>query len=196
MSDCRDLRGAGVEITECDRWTFEKLTPWNSIKGDYPIGFTFRKRDRKVFIMNDFSSIDGVTRAIQLAISPVFLLSAIATILSVLTNRLGRVTERARTLKAKLEDVSTPSGALLHSEIAILSKRAKLIDYAITLCTITSLLVCAVIATLFLGTFFNFGINIIVMVLFIIAMVSLVSALLCLLREILMATLKLVNEIP
>jgi hypothetical protein len=142
--------------------------------------------------MTDINIIGGAARAIQLAIAPVFLLSAIAGFLNVLTNRLGRVIDRSRALEVKIENPSSSVVAALYTELATLSKRAKLIDYAITLCTTTSLLVCAVIVILFLGTFLNFDINITVMVLFITAMLSLVMALLCLLREILIATLNLV----
>lgn len=144
--------------------------------------------------MTEINNINGVARAIQLAIAPVFLLSAIAMFLNVLTNRLGRVIDRTRVLEDKLENRPKSGAAALHSELATLSKRAKLIDYAITLSTTTSLLVCAVIAILFLGTFLNFDINITVMVLFITAMLSLVLALLCLLREILTATLNIITE--
>jgi hypothetical protein len=144
--------------------------------------------------MSEISSIDGVARAIQLAIAPVFLLSAIATFLNVLTNRLARVIDRTRALENKLENPPENGVMAIRYELSTLSKRAKLIDYAITLSTTTSLLVCAVIAILFLGAFFNFDINITVMVLFIMAILSLVMALLCLLREILIATLNLVTK--
>ncbi|MDA8126170.1 MAG: DUF2721 domain-containing protein [Deltaproteobacteria bacterium] len=144
--------------------------------------------------MLEINTVSGVAHAIQMAVAPVFLLSAIAMILNVLTNRLGRVTDRVRVLEAKLESGPTGGAVALQVEISTLSKRAKLIDCAITLSTITSILVCAVIAILFLGAFLCFDINITVMVLFILAMLSLVSALLFLLREILMATLKLVAK--
>jgi hypothetical protein len=143
--------------------------------------------------MLEINGTDGVAWAIQLAIAPVFLLSAIAMFLNVLLNRLGRVIDRSRMLENRLENPPTSGAAALHSELATLSKRAKLIDYAITLSTTTSLLVCAVIAILFLGTFWNFAINITVMVLFIMAMLSLVLALMCLLREILIATINLIH---
>jgi hypothetical protein len=144
--------------------------------------------------MDEISNINGVASAIQLAIAPVFLLSAIATFLNVLTNRLARVIDRTRALENKLENPPKAAVMAIQSELSTLSKRAKLIDYAITLSTTTSQLVCAVIAILFLGAFFNFNINITVMVLFIMAMLSLVMALLCLLREILIATLNLVTK--
>ncbi|MCE5281171.1 MAG: DUF2721 domain-containing protein [Deltaproteobacteria bacterium] len=142
--------------------------------------------------MPEIHGVDGVARAIQLAIAPVFLLSTIALFMNVLTSRLGRVIDRTRVLEEK--PLHPASGtAAHHAELATLSRRAKLIDYAITLSTTTSLLVCGVIVTLFLGTFLNFNVNITVMVLFITAMLSLVLALLCLLREILIATLNLIH---
>lgn len=143
--------------------------------------------------MPEINGVDGVARAIQLAIAPVFLLSTIALFMNVLTSRLGRVIDRTRVLEERLLHPPASGTAAHHTELATLSRRAKMIDYAITLSTTTSLLVCGVIATLFLGTFLNFNVNITVMVLFITAMLSLVLALLCLLREILIATLNLIH---
>ena len=45
--------------------------------------------------MNPDNVID-VTRLVQLAIAPVFLLTAVGTIIGVLSNRLGRVVDRSR----------------------------------------------------------------------------------------------------
>ena len=143
--------------------------------------------------MTEINNINGVAQDTAGHCPSLFLLSAIAMFLNVLTNRLGRVIDRTRVLEDKLENRPKSGAAALHSELATLSKRAKLIDYAITLSTTTSLLVCAVIAILFLD-FLNFDINITVMVLFITAMLSLVLALLCLLREILTATLNIITE--
>jgi hypothetical protein len=56
----------------------------------------------------EFSDV-AVAHAIQLAIAPVFLLTGIAAILSVMTNRLGRVTDRARVLEERLECASPES---------------------------------------------------------------------------------------
>ena len=40
--------------------------------------------------------VTDITRIIQLAVAPVFLLTAIGTILSALNNRLGRIVDRRR----------------------------------------------------------------------------------------------------
>ena len=53
--------------------------------------------------MHEASTIGVVAHVIQLAVAPVFLLTAIGTLLSVMTNRLSRIIERARSLEARLE---------------------------------------------------------------------------------------------
>ena len=80
---------------------------------------------------------------------------------------------------------------LLHVYLATLARRAKLIGRAITLCTVTALLVCTVIAILFLGDYLRLDISIPVALLFIIGMMSLVLGLLIFLREIFIATASL-----
>jgi len=52
-------------------------------------------------------NIVDVTRLIQLAVAPVFLLTAVGTIIGVLSNRLGRAVDRSRTL----EDRFAPAAA-------------------------------------------------------------------------------------
>ncbi len=141
--------------------------------------------------MREISNIGSVAHVIQLAVAPVFLLTAIGTLLSVMTNRLSRIIDRARLLETRLESTSPESAPETHSQIATLSRRATLINRAITLCTVTALLVCTVIAILFLGDFLNCTITLPVAVLFIVAMLSLVLALLSFLREILIATTNL-----
>jgi len=72
-----------------------------------------------------------------------------------------------------------------------LSRRSKHINLAITLCTTTALLVCAVIAILFLGNFYQIGFAIPIALLFITAMLFLVVAFLVFLREVFIATANL-----
>ena len=134
------------------------------------------------------STMGTVAHVIQLAVAPVFLLTAIGTLLSVMTNRLARIIDRARRLEGRLESAPPESVAGIHALLATLSQRAKLINRAITLSTVAALLVCTVIAILFLGDFLRFTIIVPVAFLFVTAMLSLVVALLSFLREIFIAT--------
>jgi len=54
------------------------------------------------------SGITAVAHVIQLSVAPVFLLSGIGAMLAVMTNRLARVIDRARTLEAKV--TADPAG--------------------------------------------------------------------------------------
>jgi hypothetical protein len=138
----------------------------------------------------EFSDV-AVAHAIQLAVAPVFLLSGIGAILAVMTNRLGRIIDRARVLENKLEGASAKLLATLRADLTILSRRAKLISRAITLCTTTALLVCTVIAVLFLSAFLRFDATIPVALLFVAAMATFFLGLLWFLREIYVATVSL-----
>lgn len=140
--------------------------------------------------MVEFSDI-AIAHAIELAVAPVFLLTGIGAILAVMTSRLGRIIDRARVLEANLDSASPKLVATFRSDLAILSRRAKLISRAITLCTGTALLICTVIAVLFLSGFFNFDATIPIAVLFIAAMASFFLGLLWFLREIYLATVSL-----
>jgi hypothetical protein len=138
----------------------------------------------------EFSDV-AVAHAIQLAVAPVFLLSGIGAILAVMTNRLGRIIDRARVLEEKLDGASAGILASLRADLGILSRRAKLISRAITLCTTTALLVCTVIAVLFLSAFLRFDATIPVALLFIAAMSTFFLGLVWFLREIYLATVTL-----
>jgi len=134
--------------------------------------------------------VDAVAHVIQLAVAPVFLLSGIGAMLAVMTQRLSRVIDRARLLEAKLLAGSADEKTL-HAQLATLSRRAKLVSRSITLCTTTALLVCAVIAVLFLGASLGFDASGAVVALFIAAMLAFFVGLLIFLREILLATASL-----
>ena len=81
--------------------------------------------------------------------------------------------------------------ASLRADLAILSRRAKLISLAITFCTTTALLVCTVIAMMFLSASLRFDATIPVVLLFIGAMLTFFLGLVWFLREIYVATVSL-----
>jgi hypothetical protein len=137
------------------------------------------------------SEVSAVARVIQLAVAPVFLLSGIGAMLAVMTNRLSRVIDRARVLETRLDAGSPEAIVALQDELAVLSRRAKLVSRAITLCTTTALLICTVIAVLFLSAFVRFDTSIPIALLFIAAMATFFFGLLWFLREIFLATASL-----
>lgn len=134
--------------------------------------------------MPALSDITGVAHVIQLAVAPVFLLTGVGAILSVLVNRLGRIMDRFRTLERSSENALASPQA----EMARLARRARMIHWAIGLCTGCALLVCMVIATLFVGSITGVEMPGVIAALFISAMLALVAGLLCFLHEITLAT--------
>ena len=132
--------------------------------------------------------IGPIAHVIQLSVAPVFLVSGIGAILSVMTNRLGRIIDRARALETQLEQATPDRAATIEADLETLAHRARLIGPAITLCTAAALLICTVIAVLFLSAFLRFAASVPVALLFVAAMLAFFMGLLWFLREIFVAT--------
>ena len=133
----------------------------------------------------------GIVHVIQLAVAPVFLLSGVGVTLTVLTNRLARIVDRARVLEARPDHDEEDLQARLHGDLATLSRRAKLVNLALTLTTTCALLVCLVIVALFVGALFDVDLSSLIAVLFVAAMAAFVGGLVSFLREIFLATASL-----
>jgi hypothetical protein len=114
----------------------------------------------------------------------------------VLTNRLARVIDRARVAEDRAAASAPEEQQDIHTLLATLARRARLINRAITLITITALFVCLVVAALFVGAFSPYPVAPIVAVLFVSAMLTMVAALLSFLREIFVATASLRIGVP
>lgn len=134
------------------------------------------------------AGITDVAHGIQLAVAPVFLLSGVGTVLSVLTNRLGRIIDRARALEGGLPAAAADLAPALHGELRTLSRRARLVNRAITLCTGCALLICVVIMMLFAGEALTRDLSSLIVVLFVVALGAFIGALLAFLLEIRKAT--------
>lgn len=134
--------------------------------------------------------ISELAHLIQISVAPVFLLTGVAGILSVLTARLGRIVDRARVLEAPRADFAGVD-ALALQELRVLRSRIDLIHRAITLCTYSALLVAGVIAALFLGAFVQQDLSSVVAVTFVGAMLLLIGGLVSFLAEVHMATRQL-----
>ena len=138
--------------------------------------------------MEPAANITTVAHAIQLAVAPAFLLTGAGAILAVLINRLGRVVDRFRVLERGLSGARRGELAEYKKEMARLTRRAWLIQRAITLCTIGALLICTVIAALFIGAVTGVDLSGTIAALFIGAMLAMIIGLLIFVHEISLAT--------
>lgn len=130
---------------------------------------------------------------IQLAIAPVFLLTGVGTNMLVLTNRLARIIDRYRSLEERRDSASGTATAgqdpeAVQIEMNILFRRAQKINRAIFLSTSCALLICMVVAALFIADALDLRISSLIAGLFVLAMVSLTASFIYLLREVLLAT--------
>jgi hypothetical protein len=137
--------------------------------------------------MDGAEQVADVTRTIQLAIAPVFLLTALGTMLAVFSTRLGRVVDRARVLTDRLPNATEARRIELVDEIKVLGRRRHLVHMAITCATSAALLVCMMIAVAFVASMLDMRSAMIVAGLFVATMLAFIAALLFYLREILWA---------
>lgn len=129
--------------------------------------------------------IADITHAIQLAVAPVFLLTAIATVINVLSGRLSRVVDRRRVLNGRVAEArDSTSVADDIEELELLDQRGKLIYYAMFFSVLGALLVCLVVATAFLAAMVNFNAGPGVAAFFVLAMTAMIVSLTLFLREV------------
>jgi len=88
---------------------------------------------------------------LQIAIGPVILISGVGLLLLSMTNRLGRVIDRARGLAAELRKVQAVERPRLSSQLQILVRRAELLRKSIVLATLSVLVAGILIIALFLA---------------------------------------------
>jgi hypothetical protein len=144
----------------------------------------------------EVTQLQDISHTIQLAVAPVFLLTAIATTLSVLTTRLGRIVDRARRVEGRLHSATTEEAPVTVRELRRLARRARLIQIAITFGVGSALLVCLTIATAFLGYMLDARLGGGMAILFVLAISAYVVALSCFLREIFWAYQTLTFALP
>jgi hypothetical protein len=134
------------------------------------------------------TGITDIAHGIQLAVAPVFLLSAVGAVLTVLTNRLGRIIDRARVVDETLTASPGLDHGAMRIELKHLSKRARYIHAAITLSTACALIISVVIVTLFVGVALGRDLSKLIVILFITGVCAFIGALISFLLEIHEAT--------
>ena len=132
--------------------------------------------------MNDISDIAHI---IQLAVAPAFLIAGAGSLLGVVTTRLARVIDRARVLEERmLSPRSDEEAGRMRAELISLDKRMQLAQRAVLLFSVAALLICLVIATMFIGDFIHVSIGPFIALIFIAAMFAMAGGLMLFVREI------------
>jgi len=133
-------------------------------------------------------SVD-IAHLIQVALTPIFLISAIGVTLNVLTSRLSRIVDRARAMEDILQrSAHAHHGRDLHAALNVLARRARYINAAITLITLSALFIALVVVMLFVNAFLRWDLSVFIACMFILSMLALAAALSAFLIEVRIAT--------
>lgn len=139
---------------------------------------------------------DTISHGIQLAVAPVFLLTAVAGMIGVVANRLARIIDRARTVEGRLkeyvkandEGTYAQETAAAWRELDELRSRGLLANGSIGLLTLCAFLIGATIIVLFLGETIDLPMLRVSIVSFLSALVCFMLALACFFAETMIAT--------
>ena len=136
------------------------------------------------------TDLSTVTHGIQLAVAPVFLLTAVSGLIAAVAGRLARIIDRARFLENRLEAgvIDAFKAQKMYAELEQLRKRGWLVNGSIALLTFCAMLIGMTIILLFLGETSEIPTPKIATICFLLGVVCFLSALVCFLAETLMAT--------
>jgi hypothetical protein len=113
----------------------------------------------------DSDTLDHVTQVLQLSITPVALISGVGLLLLTVTNRLGRVIDRARAL-AEHQAGTDQEIATRRAETLILRRRSRLLLFSIALIATSIFLAVLMVVALFLMNLSGAALGTMVLILF------------------------------
>lgn len=120
---------------------------------------------------------------LQIAIGPVVLISGVGLLILSMTNRLGRVIDRGRSLVRELPEIPERNHDRVIAQLHILSRRANLLQQAIIFAVLCVLFAAVLIITLFFTAAFAIEDAWLIGGLFICALGSLILSLVAFIRE-------------
>jgi hypothetical protein len=129
-------------------------------------------------------NIHDVLPILQIAVGPVILISGVGLLLLTMTNRLGRVLDRAREIARTLREEPPRDAERLRPQLAVLERRARLVRMAIAFATTSVLLAALLIIAVFVEALFTIGLVRAIGGLFMSAMVLLIVSLVLFLKDI------------
>jgi hypothetical protein len=141
--------------------------------------------------------LSKIAQTIQLSVAPVFLLAGIGQFLNLLAGRLSRIVDRSRRIEAGFTPRSHPRHQHQVWELRLLDRRIRVVNNAIFLAAVSAVLVCLVVAGLFVASLADVRAGRPVAFAFIAAMALLIAALILFLIEVRLAShaVKIKNEL-
>lgn len=129
-------------------------------------------------------SVEELVPALQLSIGPVILISGIGLVMLSMTNRYGRVIDRARALRRMERSCETAQEERIREQLEILSRRARLGRLAILLASVSLLFAALLICSLFVLSYWSLDWGWAIVGLFSVSMLSFVMSLILFTRDV------------
>ena len=126
----------------------------------------------------------ALAHGIQLAVAPVFLLTAIGAMLGVLVQRLARIVDRARQLHELQESAAGACRPGVEEELESLARRSQVVNWSMALATAAATLIALVTAGVFLGELARVDLSVTIALTFVGALALYIASLLLFLREV------------
>jgi|ERR1035437_828150 hypothetical protein len=121
---------------------------------------------------------------IQLAITPVILISGVGALMLTLTNRMGRIVDRTRSLAGLARGATGGERAHFESQLEIMWRRARLIRLTVTFAGLSMLLSCVLVMVIFIDASLHREFGAELVVIFVASIACLILALVNFLRDI------------
>ena len=97
---------------------------------------------------SDASDLESVIRVIQSSLTPIFLLTAVASLLSVFTARLARISDQVKMIADTADRLGDGN---VKRRLAFLKRRSHMLDVAVILGAIAGACTCGTVLALFLS---------------------------------------------
>jgi hypothetical protein len=128
-------------------------------------------------------TVSELIPVLQVAVGPVILVSGVGLLLLTMTNRLARVIDRSRLLYRELRDNPSLDQASALGQLKTLTERARMIQSAITLASVSILLAAVLVIVLFLTAVFGWEDAWLIGMLFVGCMLALIGSLVMFIRD-------------
>ena len=127
-------------------------------------------------------SLTQLIPILQLSVSPVILISGVGLLLLTLTNRFGRMVDRARVLNRELHQ-QPAEAENIKAQIGILQRRAGILRMSIVLGVTTVLLATVLILILFVSALFKIEAGLLLISIFCAGQLALIGSMLAFIRD-------------
>ena len=133
--------------------------------------------------MSEFG-VSELIPVLQTAIGPVILISGVGLLLLTMTNRLGRVIDRARWIDEGYPDLPEDDKAQKRAQLSVLWRRARMIRLSITLASTSALFAAILIVILFATALLQLEDAWLISLVFVICIMTLIASLLIFIHDI------------